>query len=68
MEKHQLIEKKAKEAGLGDVKVEWKTFSGGNIMNDSLLAGSLDYATTGIPGSRAAIMPSSISAKKAPRV
>jgi NitT/TauT family transport system substrate-binding protein len=50
MEKHQLIEKKAKEAGLGDVKVEWKTFSGGNIMNDSLLAGSLDYATTGIPG------------------
>ena len=50
MERERLIEKRAAAAGLGDVKVEWRTFSGGNVMNDALLSGNLDYATTGMPG------------------
>lgn len=50
MERNNIIERRAKEAGLGDIKVDWRTFSGGNVMNDALLSGNLDYATTGIPG------------------
>lgn len=44
-----LIEKNAKAAGLGDVKVEWNQFAGGNIMNEALLSGNLDFAVTGFP-------------------
>jgi NitT/TauT family transport system substrate-binding protein len=50
MDREQLIEKHAKSAGLGDVKVEWKTFDGGNVINDAMLAGALDIAGIGIPG------------------
>src|SRR5437667_8391080 len=50
MDREQLIEKRAKAAGLGDVKVEWKTFDGGNVINDAMLAGALDVAGIGIPG------------------
>src|SRR5205085_12646184 len=50
MERDRIIERRATEAGLGNVRVEWVTFSGGNVMNDALLSGNLDYATTGIPG------------------
>jgi NitT/TauT family transport system substrate-binding protein len=50
MERERIIERRAAEAGLGPIKVEWVTFSGGNVMNDALLSGNLDYATTGIPG------------------
>src|SRR5262249_7206721 len=50
MERNRIIERRAAEAGLGTVVVEWVTFSGGNVMNDALLSGNLDYATTGIPG------------------
>jgi NitT/TauT family transport system substrate-binding protein len=44
-----LIEKHAKAAGLGDVTVEIRTVSGGGVMNDALLAGDLDFASSGIP-------------------
>ena len=50
MDREQLIEKRAKAAGLGDVKVEWKTFDGGNVINDAMLAGALDIAGIGVPG------------------
>ena len=50
MEKDILIEKHVAAAGLGGVKLDWRTFAGGSVMNDALLAGGLDYATTGIPG------------------
>jgi NitT/TauT family transport system substrate-binding protein len=50
MEDHKLLEKKAAEAGLGDVKVTWYLFDGGNIINDAMLAGTLDIAGTGAPG------------------
>lgn len=39
-----LIEKHAKSARLGDIQVKWSQFSGANVMNDALLAGSLDFA------------------------
>jgi len=48
-EHERTIERRAKEAGLGDVKVEWNRVAGGNVLNDSLLAGQLDCAATGYP-------------------
>jgi len=48
MQKHHLIEDKAKAAGLPDVKVTWSQFAAGNVMNDALLSGSLDIASGGV--------------------
>ena len=50
MEDRKLLEKKAAEAGLGDIKVTWYLFDGGNVINDAMLAGTLDIAGTGAPG------------------
>jgi len=47
MEEQKLIEKHAKAAGL-DVKVNWAKFAGGNVMNDALLSGSLQFASGGV--------------------
>jgi len=47
MEEQKLIEKHAKAAGL-DVKVGWAKFAGGNVMNDALLSGSLQFASGGV--------------------
>jgi NitT/TauT family transport system substrate-binding protein len=44
-----LIEKHAAKAGLGKLSVEWRVIDGGNIINDAMLAGTLDIAGTGIP-------------------
>lgn len=48
-EHEKLIERRAREAGLGDVAVTWSRVAGGNVLNDSLLAGALDCAGTGFP-------------------
>lgn len=50
MERNRLIEKHAKTAGLGDVKVFWDRFNGPNFMNDALLAGRVDFVSGGVPG------------------
>lgn len=50
MEQRKLLEKKAAEAGLGEVKTSWHLFDGGNIINDAMLSGALDIAGTGAPG------------------
>jgi len=50
MEKHQLLEKHAKAAGLPDVKVVWATFNSPAAMNDALLSGSVDIVSGGVPG------------------
>jgi len=50
MDREHLLEKRAKAAGLPDVKVEWKTFDGGNVINDAMLSGALDIAGIGVPG------------------
>jgi NitT/TauT family transport system substrate-binding protein len=48
MEQNQLIEKQAKAMGLGDVKVTWATIGSGGTSTDSLLAGNLDFVTSGV--------------------
>jgi NitT/TauT family transport system substrate-binding protein len=47
-EEQHLIEKQAKAAGLGNVKVTWATLGGGSATNDALLSGSVDYASSGV--------------------
>jgi NitT/TauT family transport system substrate-binding protein len=49
MEQNRLLEKHARAAGLGDVKVSWVTISGGAGMNDALLSGNVDFVSGGIP-------------------
>lgn len=48
MEENKLIEKHAKAAGLGDVKVIWATLGSGAAMNDALLSGSVDFISGGV--------------------
>lgn len=50
MARFKLIEKHARAAGLGDMKVYWDTFNGPDHMNDALLAGKVDYVSGGVPG------------------
>lgn len=50
MEDQGFVEKQAKAAGLGDVKVEWNTFRSSDVMNDALISGNLDFACLGVPG------------------
>jgi NitT/TauT family transport system substrate-binding protein len=49
MQEQKLVEKHARAAGLGEVKVTWLQFAGGNVMNDALLSGNLDFAVAGVP-------------------
>jgi NitT/TauT family transport system substrate-binding protein len=48
VEQQRLIEKHAKAQGLGDVKVSWVTIGSGGTSTDSLLAGNLDFVTSGV--------------------
>ena len=50
MEDQKLLEKQAAKAGLGALKVNWLMLDGGNVINDAMMAGSLDFAGTGAPG------------------
>ena len=50
MDRYKLIEKYAKAAGLGDIKVYWDTFNGPDHMNDALLASRVDFVSGGVPG------------------
>jgi len=49
MEDQKLLEKQAEKAGLGKVAVKWRVLDGGNVINDAMMAGSLDFAGTGAP-------------------
>lgn len=49
MEHEHMIEKQAKARGLGDIKVNWKTFGGSNVMQSALIAGKVDFASSGSP-------------------
>jgi NitT/TauT family transport system substrate-binding protein len=48
MEQQKLVEKKTREAGLGDVKVSWLTFSSGGASTDALMSGNVDLVTSGV--------------------
>lgn len=50
MDDQKLLEKHAEKAGLGQVKVNWLMLDGGNVINDAMMAGTLDIAGTGAPG------------------
>ncbi len=50
LEDQKIVEKNAKAAGLGDVKVTWATFRSSDVMNDALLSASVDFVCLGIPG------------------
>ena len=49
MQHESMIERHAKEAGLGQIQVDWNRSAGGNVLNDALLAGRLDCCATGFP-------------------
>ena len=50
MEAKGLLQKQAAAVGLGDIKVEFLLVDGGNHINDAVLAGSIDIASTGTGG------------------
>lgn len=50
MEDKKLLEKHAKEAGMGDLKVTWATFRSSDTMNDALLSNTVDFVCLGITG------------------
>ena len=47
MEQNKLIEKHAAAAGLGDVKVNWITFTSGGASVEALVSGNVDFVTSG---------------------
>ena len=49
MEKYQLVEKQAKNAGIANLHVRWINLGGPAVMNDALLSGSADFITAGPP-------------------
>src|SRR5215471_2845745 len=49
MEKYQLIEKHAREAGINDLHVQWINLGGPAVVNDALLSGSADLTAAGPP-------------------
>lgn len=48
MEHQKLLEKHARAAGLGEIKVSWVALTGGTAINDALLAGELSFASGGV--------------------
>ena len=49
MREYGLVEKHAQLAGLDDLTVEWLELGGPAVMNDALLAGSVDFIAAGPP-------------------
>ncbi len=49
MQKYQLVEKRAAEAGLAGLHVRWIDIGGPSVMNDALLSGSVDFIAAGPP-------------------
>ena len=58
MEAKALLQKRALAAGLDGVKVEFLLIDGGNHINDTVLARSVDIASTGTGGFRSLWQPS----------
>ena len=49
MEKHGLVERRAREAGLDKLKVSWIDLGGPSVVNDALLSGAADIVPAGPP-------------------
>jgi len=50
MASEKLVEKHAAAAGLPAVKASYVVLDGGNVINDAMLSGALDIASSGVPG------------------
>jgi len=48
LEDRKLIEKHAREAGLGEIKVTWSLYTSGVVMNEALGSGKLHIASGGV--------------------
>ena len=49
MEREKLVEKHAKAAGLGEIKVSWVKVAGPSVMNDGVVSGALQFIAVGAP-------------------
>src|SRR4051794_10611786 len=49
LEHGKLLEKHARAAGLGELTCEYPEFTGGQMMNDALLSGSMEIVNGGVP-------------------
>jgi NitT/TauT family transport system substrate-binding protein len=49
MEHEKLVEKHAQALGLRDLAITWQTFGGSGLMQGAMLAGRLDFASSGVP-------------------
>ena len=50
MERRKLFERHAARRGRDDCTVKWVLLDGGGSINDAMMAGTLDFAGTGVPG------------------
>ena len=57
MEKHGLIQKHARVAGIKDLRVRWLDLGGPSVVNDALLSGSADFIAAGPPAIHHALGP-----------
>lgn len=48
MRTEKLVEKHTAAQGLKDIKVSWRQFGAGSVMNDALFANALDFASGGV--------------------
>ncbi len=49
MEQTKMVEEQAKKQGMPDLRVKWQQITGGNVMNDALISGNLNFASGGVP-------------------
>ncbi len=49
MEHEKLVEKHAKQRDLGNLKVNWKTFGGSGFQQSAIIAGQLEFVSSGVP-------------------
>lgn len=49
MEQNKMMEEQAAKQGLPNLRVKWQQMTGGNVMNDALISGSLNFASGGVP-------------------
>ncbi len=49
MEHQKLVEKHAAAAGLGTVAVSWRSLTGPSMMVDTMMSGTMDFITPGVP-------------------
>jgi NitT/TauT family transport system substrate-binding protein len=49
MQKDKLIEKHARASGLGEIATSWLTVAGGNVSNDAMISGNVDFVAAGLP-------------------